>query len=134
VRRAQKTEKPGAQQVALKMTLKEQIMEDKRRERQVNCRLNFVSFRSFIFTCCDFNLFLWLARYGYVFFSKEKEARKKLDNEEKEENDDQDEDGEGKDDLLDDEDEEMVEEEEEEESGNVIYCSRKIFTRNLHLL
>ncbi len=86
-------------------------MEDKRRERQVNCRLNFVSFRSFIFTCCDFNLFLWLARYGYgtcffprtffIFTIQEKEARKKLDNEEKEENDDQDEDGEGEDDLLD---------------------------------
>ena len=118
-------------------------MEDKRRERQVNCRLNYVSFRSFVFTCCDFNLFLWLARYGYVFFFprkffiftfQEKEARKKLDSEEKEKNDDQDEDGEGENDLLDDEDEEMVEEEEEEESGNVISCSRKLLSRHLHLL
>ena len=43
VRKAQKSERPGAQQVALKMTLKQQILEDKRRERTVR---TFVEYRN----------------------------------------------------------------------------------------
>ena len=43
VRKAQKSERPGAQQVALKMTLKQQILEDKRRERTVRI---FVEYRN----------------------------------------------------------------------------------------
>ena len=41
VRKAQKSERPGAQQVALKMTLKQQILEEKRRERMVRAFSTF---------------------------------------------------------------------------------------------